>query len=71
MQGRSIGGGCRNKENIGIAAGGSTPDWLIKERSKKFKHDVSRRMLGMVDELRTEDGLETQAAPEKEKQWKK
>jgi 4-hydroxy-3-methylbut-2-enyl diphosphate reductase len=24
-------GWLRNKENIGIAAGGSTPDWLIKE----------------------------------------
>ena len=25
-----------NKESIGIAAGGSTPDWLIKELIKKL-----------------------------------
>ncbi len=30
------GGWLQNKENIGIAAGGSTPDWLIKELIQKL-----------------------------------
>ena len=31
------GGWLENRDTIGIAAGGSTPDWLIKELIQKLK----------------------------------
>ena len=38
-----------NKSSVGIAAGGSTPDWLIKELIQKLEENIYVKMYESIE----------------------